>query len=435
MYDKVIDLRKGVLASMAWTQCESDKHVDELNVLIVANFTGDDASSNNRFNELARRFTDRGATVELVTSDFSHARKARRSWDFGDVNYRITRISEPGYRNNVSLARLRSQASFARSLRKYLNRRAKAPDVILAAVPPPAVGSVCAKYGSSRGIPVVIDIQDLWPEAFRIVARAPWVVDAAFWPMRRVNRQMYRSTTLIVGVSQTYIQAAKQASPSRTDSAVVYLGTDLDKFDLFAGASSSASRPERIRVAYVGGLSRSYDLPTVIDALALLAEKRPDLGLTELVVMGDGASRQELESRAREAGIRSDFRGKLPYPEMVRTLVSCDVAVNPIVRGAAQSITNKVCDYAAAGLPVVNTQESSEYRGLIERYGAGINCEPESAEDVAAALANLIDDPVTRESMGRGNRKLAEQAFNRAVTYEDLIDRLISASRDSRLGA
>ena len=40
----------------------------------------------------------------------------------------------------------------------------------------------------------------------------------------------------------------------------------------------------------------------------------------------------------------------MSYEDMVQTLVQCDIAVNPIIKGAAQSIINKVGDYAAAGL-------------------------------------------------------------------------------------
>lgn len=424
----VIEPREGLLHDMEQSRPEPVSDVSGVDVIIVANFTGDDASSNNRFNDLAQRLATRGATVELLTSDFSHTRKVRRRWAFGEVNYKITRISESGYRRNISLARLRSQASFARALERYLEERPTTPNVIVAAVPPPAVGGVCARFGESRDVPVVVDIQDLWPEAFGMVGRMRWPVQAVFWQMRHATRRAYKGATLIVGVSQTYIEVAQRTSDSSTETLVVYLGTDLEKFDSFARGTRRA--PDHFKVAYVGSLSRSYDLPTVIDALRLLAHRRPDLGEVQLVVMGDGASRKALEARAQDAGVNVDFLGKLPYPDMVRKLVSCDIAVNPIVRGSAGSILNKVCDYAAAGLPVINTQESPEYRSLIERFSAGINCAPESAEEVAMALERLISDTEMRKSMGNGNRKLADRAFNRAVTYEGLVDRIIAASHN-----
>ena len=101
-----------------------------------------------------------------------------------------------------------------------------------------------------------------------------------------------------------------------------------------------------------------------------------------------------------------------------RTSAGCDIAVNPIVAGAAQSITNKIGDYAAAGLPVVNSQECPEYRDLLVAYGAGISCEP-TADAVAAALVELAQDRNLVER-GMGSRRMAEERFDRAVTYERL---------------
>ena len=62
-------------------------------------------------------------------------------------------------------------------------------------------------------------------------------------------------------------------------------------------------------------------------------------------------------------------------------LVIC--AVNPISRGAAQSIINKHKDYAAAGLTLLNTQECLEYRELLLEYNAGLNCENNNPADLA----------------------------------------------------
>lgn len=78
-----------------------------------------------------------------------------------------------------------------------------------------------------------------------------------------------------------------------------------------------------------------------------------------------GGERERLEGVAKEQGLDVTFTGDLPYPKMVATLCECDFAVNPIRRGAA-SIINKVGDYAAAALAVVNTQECEEYRALLE---------------------------------------------------------------------
>jgi len=62
---------------------------------------------------------------------------------------------------------------------------------------------------------------------------------------------------------------------------------------------------------------------------------------------------------------------------MVGLLCACQIAINPIKSKSAGSIINKVGDYAAAGLPVINSQENEEYRRLIK--------EKESIQEIAKA--------------------------------------------------
>ena len=82
----------------------------------------------------------------------------------------------------------------------------------------------------------------------------------------------------------------------------------------------------------------------------------------------------------------------------------------------------KVGDYAAAGLPVVNTQECPEYRELVERYNCGINCPVGQWEPVAEALERLMDDEKLRLEMGKNARRLAEDWFDRDKSYEKIAD-------------
>ena len=124
--------------------------------------------------------------------------------------------------------------------------------------------------------------------------------------------------------------------------------------------------------------------------------------------MGEGPLKQRFIQYARDKKIPCEFTGMLDYSEMVSKLIQCDIAVNPIAKGAAGSIINKVGDYAAAGLPVINTQECQEYRDLITNYSAGINCENGNPEDIAEKILFLFQNENNRREMGRNNRVLAE---------------------------
>ena len=137
--------------------------------------------------------------------------------------------------------------------------------------------------------------------------------------------------------------------------------------------------------------------------------------------MGSGPLKNQFETYAKDKNINCEFTGRLEYPEMVRTLCSCDIAVNSITHGAAQSIINKVGDYAAAGLPVINTQENSEYRNLVEKYNIGYNCENSNKQDIANKIEILIKDKKLRKELGNNNRKLAEEKFDREKTYNQIV--------------
>ena len=148
-----------------------------------------------------------------------------------------------------------------------------------------------------------------------------------------------------------------------------------------------------------------------------------DKGINNIkfVVMGDGPLKDDFENYAKKMGITCEFTGRLKYEKMVGLLSSCDIAVNPISEKSVASIINKVGDYAAAGLPVINTQNSDEYKNLVDKYQIGFNCMNNDANSIATKLESLIKDKKLREKFGKNNRKLAEEKFDREKTYLDII--------------
>ena len=152
-------------------------------ILIVAHFIATpEEKGNDRFSyiskELALRYNDK-YNVELLTSSFSHSRKRQRVFDKErqEVPYQISLIYEPGYKKNVSLERFYSHYIFAQNVKKYLKTR-KHPDLVFCSVPSLDVADVCRKYALKNKIPFVIDIQDLWPEAFEMVFNIPIISTA-----------------------------------------------------------------------------------------------------------------------------------------------------------------------------------------------------------------------------------------------------------------
>lgn len=391
-------------------------------ILIVAHFTDDlDKKENGRFNYIAHLLSNMKVNVELVTSAFSHDKKTNRDKNNVDVKYKVTFIPEPTYRKNVSLKRFYSHFIMARNLKRYLRHRKK-PDVIYCAIPSLDVAMVTAKYAEKNRIKLIIDIQDCWPEAFKMVFDIPIFSDLLFYHMKKKAEFVYRAANDIIAVSNTYLNRALKVNKKYENAVSVFLGTELEKVDTYNNLNTD--KPiEEVWLAYVGTLGHSYDIEMVIDSLEIL--NTSGINNVKFIVIGDGPLKQKFENYAKYQNVWALFTGRLDYKTMMEFLLSCDIAINPIKTGSAGSIINKVGDYAAAGLPVINTQECAEYRDLIDKYQAGLNCNNGDPIDVAKSIATLVRNEELRKKMGCNNRRLANEKFDRKETYKSIIDLLL----------
>lgn len=388
-----------------------------MDIVIIAHFVTEFVKEGtSRFVYLAEHLSAQH-DVELITSGFDHITKKQRTPCDYDLKSKITLLAEPSYPRNVCLQRFASHAAFGQQVKRYLANR-KEPDVIYCAIPSLDCAYFAAQYAKKNQVKFIIDVQDLWPEAFKIVFPVPYVSDLIFYPMKRKADFIYGCADTIVGVSQTYCNRAKSANKKDADCVPVFLGTKLDQFDEYARENKCPRNDDRFVMGYCGTLGHSYDLKCVMDAMIRLCRR----GYTNVSfwVMGDGPLKSSFEQYAKDNNLDVVFFGRLPYEKMCGRLASCDVCVNPITKGAAQSIINKHGDYAACALPVISTQETAEYHELIRKYNCGINCECANPDAVADAVADLIHHDEKRAAMGVQSRKMAESLFDRSHSYEKI---------------
>lgn len=395
-----------------------------MNIVIIANFPAnlDGGRAKGRFLYLGEMLCARGHQVEMIVSDFDHGPKQHRadgSISREAYNTKITALHEPGYPNNISLKRLWSHYIWGRNVEKYLKSIRK-PDVIYSAIPSLTANVRVAKFCKRNGIKYIIDVQDLWPEAF-VLAIKNKLLQQAFKPIAWYINRAYREADEVVAVSETYANRALRVNTKGAKGLSVFLGNDGALFDEARDSMNVEKAEGVLQLCYIGTLGYSYDLKCAIDAVAIYNQQK-DLPPMQFLIMGRGPLKDEFENYAREKGIDAVFTGALPYPKMVARMCKSDILINPIVKGAAQSITNKVGDYALAGLPVVSTQENKEYRQLVDRYMCGINCRVGNAQDVADALIKLAKDPELRKQMGAFARRLGKEQFDRRETYKKIVD-------------
>lgn len=393
-------------------------------IVIIANYTRDFSSTDNgRFNYIAKKISSTDS-VEIITSNFNHLKKEKKSNITTRLRYKVTLLDEPGYNKNISLKRIKSHKNWGNEVYQYLLNRKK-PDVIYCAVPSLTAPLKASKYCLDNDVKFIIDIQDLWPEAFKMVFNVPIISDIIFLPLKKMANTIYKRANVICGVSESYVDRALGVSDLSKEHHAVFLGTNLSDFDSFAKNSPIIEKNKDEKwLGYCGSLSSSYDIKCIIDALSILKKRK--INMPKFIIMGDGEKKSEFENYANSKGIDAVFTGRLPYDQMCPILSQCDIVVNPITGKSAASIINKHGDYASAGVPVINTQDSIEYKELVEKYNMGFNCENRNSSEVAEKIKFLIDNEVIRLKMGSGSRRCAEEKFDRQRTYDTLINCILS---------
>ena len=391
-----------------------------LDVVIISNywhFPLEKASS--RYHSIACLSADAGFSTEVITSKFYHTQKKRRDSNSIEVPYAVTLLEEGTYKKNISPARILAHKRFAVNVTKYLSARKK-PDVIYLFVPPTGLAEKVVRYAKQNHIRIVIDVLDLWPEAFSMLMPDA-VAKLLLAPMKKSVEYAYENADEIVAVSNTYVQRAIRNNPSSNIGHSVFIGTDMDYFDSIAkDAPALEGKLRPITMAYIGMLGHSYDLCGVMDAMALLREQGYDD--TELLVMGDGPLREKFESYARNKDLPVRFTGRLAYDDMIKKLVKCDIGINVLIGKSDASIINKHADYVSAAIPVINVQKNQEFGELLKAYDAGMMCAPGDTQALAATIHYLATDESARVRMGQNSRRLAEDKFDRNKTYREIMD-------------
>ena len=393
-----------------------------MNVVIISNYWHFPIEkSSSRYHTIATLASEQQLSVEVITSRFYHTKKAQRDEAevLNGVPYKATLLEEGSYQKNVSPARLTAHRRFSGNVIKYLSKREK-PDVIYLFVPPAGLAKKVVKFAKKNNIRVVIDVLDLWPEAFGMFLPAP-AAKILLNPMKRSVEYAYGNADDIVAVSSTYVKRAAKHNSRKNIGHSVFIGTDLSYFDNAAvGAPPLEGKLRPITLAYIGMLGHSYDLCGVMDAMRSLIASGSDN--VELLVMGDGPMREKFENYAAQYELPVRFTGRLPYDDMIKKLVKCDIGLNVLVGKSDASIINKHADYVSAAIPVINVQKNQEFGELLVSYDAGLMCAPEDTEALAKAIRFLAEDETARKRMGENSRKLAEDKFDRNNTYQEIID-------------
>jgi len=386
------------------------------NILLVAPFISLKGEPYfNRFRYLAQKFTAQGYNVTLVTSNFEHFTKKFRSDDTNlyQEGYNIIFMPESGYSSNVSIKRFKSHSVFCKNLQKYLLSCSEKFDLIYSAYPLICSNIILGEYAKKNTIPFVIDIQDIWPES---IAPALGKAFFLFKPLIKLISyradKAYKSANALVAVSQTYLDRGLLKS-TPISSTVAYIGADVTKIQEIEPIHKDRNE---FWIVYVGTLSHSYDLMTVIESAKLLQDTYENI---KFFIIGKGKDSDKLEALNKELSAKVTFIDAMPYDDMVSYLKQADLGLNAISKYALQSITNKISDYICTQTPVLNSSENKEIMDLIDTNKVGVNYKSFNPKDLTEKIEFLYKNPEVLQNFKENVLNLHGR-FDRKYEYEKI---------------
>ena len=410
---------------------------DGLNVYWVNQATGTpDQPGGTRHFDMAAALVRRGSKVTLVASDLSLLRRtySRRHthWDLRPRREQVCGVdavwlSAGRYERN-DWRRLASMVLFGAGAFVYLGwQRRRAGSVVIGSSP--HLFGALGAWGAARvrRIPFILEVRDLWPESY--TALTGRTSGGLLWLMRWIADLLYARACAIVVLAEGSIDAIASKGVPRERIHFVPNGVDMARFEKQQARGTHGSC---LTFAYTGAHGPANGLEVLVRACALLQSSGHDH--IKVLLVGDGPAKDALIDQARRLKLRNlEFRDPVPSEQMPMLLSSVDAGLMLLARAELFSYgvsPNKVFEYLAAGLPIVNNVPGA-VADLIDRAGAGESCAAGDAEALANTIVAVGSEIVAGTARYRSGRSFVERHYDRrvlAVRLEGILREVVSGT-------
>ena len=396
-----------------------------------------------RYWSLARVLAGRGHNVIWWSATWSHRRKATRSVPLGirdEEGFSVRLVATRPYKKDVSLARFASHRNFGRTFERLANESIASgqlvrPDLIVASLAPLDSLEAAARLAQRLDANLIVDSVEIWPDSFERLMPGPQWLKKILSPlflsgMYRRRHAVIQAADALSSATQIFLDtiACDLSSDSRGDKTAPYVcpfGAYLQEFNppprtvnhvpVLHEKTAATSDTLPLQCVYSGMLAAGQDVDTLIAAAKILSASA--IAAT-LHIAGTGPFEDSLRKAAAALGgsCRVRVHGLLHRKAYVQLLSECDVGLVLVRPESPAAIPYKACDYAAAGLAIVNSLPG-ELESLITRFVAGLKYTAGDAASLARAISLLASNRPLLLDYRQGARQLAEAEFDREKLY------------------
>ena len=379
-----------------------------------------------RLYELARRISEKGARVTIVTGFPNYptgviaAGYRRRLVSEEQLDgLRVLRTWIFAARNRGFFRRILNHLSFSVSS-LFAMRRLGPTDVIFVESPPLLIGLAALVYRRVKRVPFIFNVSDIWPQsAVELGAlRNPLAIRLA----EALELHLYRTAARVTVVTPGMLASLLGRGAPHDKLLLLTNGVDTAVFtprsaDFVLARELGIDGKKVFLYAGTHGLAQGLDV--ILDAAKRTTD--PDV---LFVLVGEGAEKEALRQRAaagRIANVR--FLPNQPKSSMPGLLSIAYATIIPLKRTELfkSALPSKMFESMAASRPVVAAMwgEAAE---LVEAAACGVVVEPEDVPAMQRAVEALAADPAQAREMGASGRRYVADHFDR----KDIADRFLA---------
>jgi glycosyltransferase involved in cell wall biosynthesis len=265
----------------------------------------------------------------------------------------------------------------------------------------------------ARGYTIIYDVHEDVP---RQILDKHWIPRPLRWAVSKTMAAVERvAKWSFDGFVTATSQIAGNFPAART---VVVQNYPIPSELLVEGGLPYADRPQS--VTYIGGIARSRGVREMIEAMALIADRRE----TRLEMAGPMTPASlEGELRGLPGWRAVTYHGLVDRASVARILGSARVGLVTLHPTPAylEALPVKMFEYMAAGLPVI-ASDFPLWRNIVTEAGCGLLVDPLNPSAIADAITWILDHPGEAEAMGRRG----QHAVTSTYTWDREAEKLLA---------
>lgn len=308
-------------------------------------------------------FKDNGFSVKVLTSDFRHFEKVRRTDNIPDFQF----FKAEPYKKNLSYQRLHSHYKLSKEIFGSLENNSDI-DILWVLVPPNSFVKDAALFKKKHPeVKLIFDLIDLWPETMPIGPMKKFF-PFSVWKKLRDKNLKYADT--IVTECNLYRETLKKVLHGKNVE-TLYLARPLVPYEPHLTLPQ-----DKVNLCYLGSINNIIDVDEIANVVSEFKKVKP----VTLHIIGDGEKKNQLISVVENKGCSVVFHGKV-YDEIEKQKIfdSCHYGLNIMKESVCVGLTMKSMDYMEYGLPLINNIKGDTW-DIIEQNQIGINIDSLSNE-------------------------------------------------------